>query len=98
MSGSDVMFMLIIVLLVINLVGLLIIGLIVGAQSRETQQLKARMTELEAKVRYMPTHQDLTSLRTDMNKMAEATATLAGKTGTMAEMLETIQRHLLEKD
>lgn len=98
MSSNDVMNVVIVALLVINLVGLLFVGIRIGGQSKETQQLNTRLTQLEAQVRFMPTHQDLASLRVDINKMAEATATLAGKTGTMAEMLETIQRHLLEKD
>ncbi|MCP1375377.1 hypothetical protein [Dyella lutea] len=98
MSSNDVMSVLVIVLLVINLLGLLFVGVRVGGQSKVTQELNTRLTQLEAQVRFAPTHADLASLRVDINKMAEATATLAGRSGAMAQMLQTIQDHLLEKD
>lgn len=98
MNGNDVATAVVIVLLLVNLVGLLFVGVRVGGQSRETQQLNTRLTQLEAQVRFMPTHADLSSLRVDINRMAEATATLAGQTETMARMLKSIQEHLLEKD
>lgn len=98
MSLSDVLIVLVLVLLVINLVGLLVVGMRVGGQSKVTQELNNRLTQLEAQVRFAPTHADLASLRVDINRMAEATATLAGQTETMARMLQTIQDHLLEKD
>lgn len=95
---SDVIAVVIIVLLVINLLGLIAVGIRIGGQSSETKQLNTRLTQLEAQVKYMPTHQDLANLRAEINKLAETTATISGQTRTMTDMLRTIQEHLLEND
>lgn len=88
----------ILALMVVNLIGLLIIGLMHGSQARDTRRLDTRVTFLEAQVKNMPTHRDLLELRGDTAEMAESVAELNGRAETMTQMLRTIQEHLLEKD
>lgn len=84
-------------LLIVDLAGLLAIGLKLGHEARETHRLDRRITVLEARVQSMPTHHDLLGLRTEMTSMAESVAELSGQAKTMAQMLRTIQDYLLEK-
>ncbi|NII74220.1 AAA+ superfamily predicted ATPase [Dyella sp. SG562] len=88
----------IIVLLLINLVGLLVIGARVGRQANDAHQLEQRLTKLEARVDNLPTHRDFTELRGDLSEVVETTAGLSGQMTTVAQMLRTIQEHLLEND
>lgn len=88
----------IIVLLLINLVGLLVIGARVGRQANDSHQLEQRLTKLEARVDNLPTHRDFTELRGDLSEVVETTAGLSGQMTTVAQMLRTIQEHLLEND
>lgn len=88
----------IIALLVVNLIGLLMIGARVGRQSSDAIALDRRLTQLEARVANMPTHQDLQQLGRGISATAETVATISGQTETMTLMLRTIQEHLLEKD
>lgn len=88
----------IIALLVVNLIGLVMIGARVGRQSNDTIVLDRRLTQLEARVANMPTHHDLQLLGRGITATAEAVATISGQTQTMTQMLRTIQEHLLEKE
>jgi predicted PurR-regulated permease PerM len=88
----------IIALLLINLIGLLVVGVHISGQSAYTRQLDSRVTQLEALVKYLPTHQDLASLRAEINKVVETSAAISGQTHAMTQMLRTIQEHLLEND
>lgn len=99
----------IIVLLLINLVGLLVIGARVSGQATDARNLEQRLkddnrhleqrlTKLEARVDNLPTHRDFTELRGDLSEVVETTAGLSGQMTTMAQMLRTIQEHLLEND
>lgn len=88
----------IIVLLVINLIGLLVIGLRVSGQQGDARKLDQRLTALELRVEHLPKHSDLTALGSAINKMAETVATINGQTQTMTHMLRTVQEHLLEHD
>lgn len=88
----------IIVLLVVNLLGLLMLGWRISGQSSETRQLSDRVTQLESWVKFAPTHTDLSNLRGDLYKLTEATAHIGGQTQTITQMLKTIQDHLMEND
>lgn len=88
----------VIALLVINLIGLLVIGVKVSGQSRENQDLEKRMTRLEARVDNLPTHRDLTVLGRDISEVVTTCAEIDGRTEAMAQTLRTIQDHLLESD
>jgi hypothetical protein len=88
----------IIALLVIILLSLLWLGTRVSGQGTENRVLADRLTKLEARVENMPTHRDLTDLRTDISEVVESVATIGGQTEAMTQMLRTIQKHLLEND
>ncbi len=88
----------IIALLLINLIGLLVIGSRVSRQSNDASDLDKRLTRLEARVENLPTHRDLAAMSTGINDTAEAVAALSGQTQAMTQMLRTIQEHLLEND
>ena len=88
----------IIALLVINLIGLLVIGNRVSRQSSDASDLDKRLTRLEARVENLPTHRDLAAMSNGINETAEAVATLGGQTQAMTQMLRSIQEHLLEND
>lgn len=88
----------IIALLVVNLIGLLMIGTRVGRHSGDARELDRRLTRLEGRVDNLPTHQDLQQIGRVISVTAEAVATISGQTQTMTQMLRTIQEHLLEKE
>lgn len=99
----------IIVLLLINLVGLLVIGGRVTGQANDARnleqrlkddnrQLEQRLTKLEARVDNLPTHRDFTDLRRELSEVVENTAALSGQMTAMSQVLRTIQEHLLEND
>lgn len=88
----------IIALLLINLIGLLVIGNRVSRQSNDAREQDKRLTRLEARVDNLPTHRDLTELARAFNETAETVATISGQTQSMTQMLRTIQEHLLEKE
>jgi Tfp pilus assembly protein PilN len=99
----------IIALLVINLLGLLVVGWRVSGQSNDARSLEtrltsdsraleARLTKLEARVDNLPTHRDLLDLRNGMSAVVQSIAEIAGRTEAMTTMLQTIQEHLLEGD
>lgn len=88
----------IIALLLINLIGLLVIGNRVSRQSNDASDQDKRLTRLEARVENLPTHRDLTAMNSGINETAEAVAALNGQTQTMTQMLRTIQEHLLDKE
>jgi uncharacterized coiled-coil protein SlyX len=95
---SDATVAVIIALLVINLVGLIVIGIRLNTQTDDTRNLDQRLTKLEAKVENMPTHRDLMELRGSMAAMAEHTSQMSGQVTTMTQLMKTIQDHLLEND
>ena len=86
----------IIALLVINLLGLLVVGWRVSGQSNDARSLETRLTKLEARVDNLPTHRDLLDLRNGMGDVVQSMAEIAGRTEAMTTMLQTIQEHLLE--
>lgn len=88
----------IIALLVINLIGLLVIGGRVSRQSNDAGDLDKRLTRLEARVDNLPTHRDLADLRSGITEVVESVAAISGQTQSMTQMLRTIQEHLLEND
>lgn len=88
----------IIVLLVVNLIGLAIVGLRISSQSAESRQVERRLTMLEARVDNLPTHRDLTELRGDVSEVVETVAAINGQMTAMTQMLRTIQEHLLENE
>lgn len=88
----------IIVLLVVNLIGLLVVGIRVNGQSTDTRNHESRITKLEAKVDNLPTHRDLTDLRGAISEVVESVAQINGQTQAMTQMLRSIQEHLLEND
>lgn len=93
-------------LLVINLIGLLVVGARSTGQSsgqsndqrKDATELDKRLTRLEARVDNLPTHRDLVDLRAGINEMARTVAGVAGQVQTVTDMLRTIQEHLLEND
>ena len=85
-------------LLVVNLIGLLVVGIRVSGLSGDDRKLDSRLTHLEARVNNLPTHRDLGELRSGISEVVESVAGLRGQTATMTEMLRTIQEHLLETD
>lgn len=95
----------VIALLVINLLGLLMVGWRIGSQSADVRGLTAdnrtladRLTHLEARVNTMPTHRDLIELREDLSEVVENVAGIDGKADAMTLMLKSIQDHLLERN
>lgn len=88
----------IIALLIINLIGLLVVGIRVNGEQTDRRALDTRLTRLEAQVEHLPTHRDLSTLGRAVNETAETVATIKGQTLAMTQMLRTIQEHLLEKD
>ena len=88
----------IIALLVVNLIGLLVVGIRVSGQSTDARQFESRLTKLEARVENLPTHRDLNELRTGISDVQESVAAISGQTQAMTQMLRTIQEHLLEND
>jgi hypothetical protein len=88
----------IIALLLINLVGLLMVGGRITSQSADSRQMERRLTVLEARVDNLPTHRDLTDLRKGISEVVETAAAISGQTIAMTQMLRTIQEHLLEND
>lgn len=88
----------IIALLVINLIGLLAVGLRINGQQSDNRAMDQRLTRLEARVDNLPTHRDLTELGRAITETAETVAAISGQTLTMTQMLRTIQEHLLEKE
>ncbi|MEI7036450.1 DUF2730 family protein [Fulvimonas yonginensis] len=88
----------IIALLVVNLIGLLVVGVRVSGQSTETRNHEGRITRLEEQVKNLPTHRDLTDLRGAISEVVETVAQISGQTQAMTQMLRSIQEHLLEND
>jgi hypothetical protein len=88
----------IIALLVINLVGLLAVGLRIGSQGSENRALESRLTKLEARVENLPTHRDLADLRDDLSDLVRNVAEISGQAETQTRMLRSIQEHLLENN
>jgi len=88
----------IIALLLINLIGLLMVGVRITSQTADSRQTERRITMLEARVENLPTHRDLTELRSGISEVVETVAMISGQTQTMTQMLRTIQEHLLEDD
>ncbi|MHB1273630.1 MAG: DUF2730 family protein [Rhodanobacter sp.] len=88
----------IIALLLINLIGLLMVGVRVSGQDNDARELDQRLTRLEARVENLPTHRDLTDLGRAIAETAETVASISGQTQAMTQMLRTIQEHLLEND
>lgn len=99
----------VIVLLLIILAGLLFLNQRVEGLARETRQMdsqlshenrsmESRVAVLEARVNNLPTHRDLTELRSGIGEVVESVATIQGQGDTMMQMLQTIQKHLLESE
>lgn len=88
----------IIALLVVNLIGLLVVGARVTGQSSDARQLDSRLTKLEARVDNLPTHRDLSDLRGTIAEVSETVAQISGQAQAMTQMLRSIQEHLLEND
>lgn len=95
---NDASIAIIIGLLLVNLFGLLVIGIRMTLMGSENRKLDNRLTHLEAKVLNLPTHRDLTGLSGDISEISESVSALSGKTETVTQMLRTIQEHLLEND
>jgi len=93
------MFLAIIIgLLLLNLLGLLLIGIRVGMLGGDDRKLDRRLTVLEARVENLPTHRDLGELRSSIAEAVEGVAAIGGQMQAMTQMLRTIQEHLLEND
>lgn len=88
----------IIALLVIDLIGLLLVGLRISGQTADSRQMWGRLIKLESRVDNLPTHRDLTELRSGISEVVETVASISGQTVAMTQMLRTIQEHLLEND
>lgn len=106
---TDLALSIVIVLLLIILVALILIFQRVENLARESRQadtqisqenraLESRVVKLEARVDNLPTHRDLTELRSGIGAVVESVATIEGQSETMMKMLQTIQKHLLESD
>lgn len=95
---SDTTTAVIIALLLINLVGLMVVGAYVSSQAKDNRRQDQSLTDLDARVKNMPTHRDLIELRSDISKVVETVALISGQTQSMTQMLRTIQEHLLEND
>ena len=87
-----------IVLMIVNVVGLAIIGLRVSGQATDSRVLERRLTMLESEVKHLPTHRDLIELRNGISEVVETVAELNGQAAAMTTLLRTIQEHLLEND
>lgn len=87
-----------IVLLVINLIGLLMVGNRIKSQSDESRGFDRRIGKLEAQLETLPTHKDLRELRKEFESIAEDVASIDGRTETMTQLLRTIQQHLLDRE
>lgn len=106
---STLLAAIIIGLLIVNLVGLVLVGVRVGAQANQQRDLEARLStqqrdletrliKLEVRVDNLPTHGDLLKLRTGISEVVENMATIAGQVQAQTQMLQTIQKHLLENE
>lgn len=95
---SDAFIAIIIGLLLMNLAGLLVIGIRVSLLGSDDRKLDRRLTVLEARVENLPTHRDLGELRSGIVEVMESVAAIGGQTQAMTQMLRTIQEHLLEND
>lgn len=95
---SDAYIVTIIVLLLVNLAGMLVIGIRVGLLAADDRKQDRRLTQLETRVENLPTHRDLTELRSGIAEVVESVAAINGQTLAMTQMLRTIQEHLLEND
>jgi hypothetical protein len=106
---TDVLAIAIIVLLVINLIGLLMVGTRVSNQSADARNLEKRLatdgrdlerrlTTLEARVENLPTHRDLLAMGKDVTEVMETIAGISGQTDAMTQMLRTIQQYLLDRE
>lgn len=95
----------IIALLLVNLIGLAVLGWRITSQSTDIRMhntdnrlLEGRLTKLEARVENLPTHRDLAELRCDLSEVVKTVAAINGQAQAMTQMLRTIQEHLLEND
>lgn len=99
----------VIVLLLVILVSLLLLNQRMENLARESKQMdsqlsqenrlmESRVAKLEARVDNLPTHRDLTELRSGIGAVVESVATIEGQSETMMKMLQTIQKHLLESE
>ena len=99
----------VIVLLLVILVSLLLLNQRMENLARESKQMdsqlshenrlmESRVAKLEARVDNLPTHRDLTELRSGIGAVVESVATIEGQSETMMQMLQTIQKHLLESE
>src|SRR6185312_7140009 len=64
-------------LLLVNLAGLLVIGIRVGLLGGDDRKLDRRLTMLEVRVENLPTHRDLSMLRNDIAEVVESVAGLS---------------------
>lgn len=95
---SDTLIVIIVTLLLVNSVGVLVLGYRSNQDAGTDRQLERRLSGLEVRVENMPTHRDLAELRAAINSMATDVATLTGQNETQSQMLRTIQTHLMEQD
>lgn len=95
---NDQVAIVIIALLLLNLIGLVMVGVRISAQNKDSREQDSRLTRLEARVDNLPTHRDMTALSRSINETAETVATISGQTQAMTQMLRSIQEHLLEKE
>lgn len=95
---SDLTTTVTIVLLLVNLVGLIMVGVRINYQMVDARGMEKRLNKLEANVEHLPTHHDLHELQRNFNVVAESVASVGGKVETMTQLLKTIQEYLLEKE
>jgi hypothetical protein len=96
--NTDIASTVIIVLLLINLIGLIVVGASIRGQQAESRMMDRRLTIVEAEIKGLPTHRDLRQLQDDFGEVSESVASLGGKSETMIQLLKTIQEHLLERE
>ncbi len=85
-------------LLIVALIGLLALCIGMVIVVRESRLMDKRLTKLETLVDVLPSQDDLEHLRNNINAMRSELATVNGRSQTMAELLRTIHKHLLEHD
>jgi hypothetical protein len=95
---SDVASTIIIVLLVINLIGLIVVGTRITGQSADSRGMERRLNLLEAQVQTLPTHTDLRAVGREVNQVLESVASMHGQVAAMAQTLNTVQEYLLDRE
>ncbi len=95
----------VIALLIINLFGQMALARRMGgyqdnckAMEEASISLERRVHTVEMRIEYLPTQGDLQRLREHIEAFRETVSTVHGQNQTTVQLLQSIQKHLLEKE